>query len=582
MEIIELRSDPSLGYGSTKVEGNLDLSFLDNPSEVMLFTPCMLKDYKKKEILLINGTTRCLREIKADIVLYNVKSTSPFYANIFWDLSHSISIGKKIYVYEEIDNSCILDSDYFNSAFTKVRIDSTTTVYEKKELLICEKSAGLESWTFGIPVGPEDPVFLNYTVKRILELGIEDFEIILCGKPHANFKYFDKVSIVGEEIPAPPVHITKKKNTIARSATKNNLCIIHDRVLLPLNFKEAIDKFGDYFPLVGFQSYYFSDYLNLIPRKYSDFNTLNNKLTKHLDVNKFDKNSIKLVAHNFNFYYQNPMRSSFGKDYLTGSLYICKTNLWRYCPQNENLYWDDFEDVEYGSRTAILGIPSIINPYSITQSMNARSLLHYYGYIYTISKKGKVKLSRSITEALCFGKKKPLFRITEKDAIRRMLSFAHKYANDEDVIRSITSSKLTGRGRIKAIIKIVNNLQVPIWKMRDFVKDVNRDILFESMPPEQQKDMLEYLTSNVSPQEKKNFIVNLPILHNQTSNSLNNSLFFKTANDWYVKNTTIMNLGCWISAFNIKYLSGCSYFPISLRELKNIIHNTTMLEISEK
>lgn len=578
MKIIELECDPSLGYGLTKVEGDLDLSFLPHKNDFLLFTASVLKNYTTKSNYIVNGTTRYTREIESDVVLYNIKSTSPFYAQIFWDIAHSLQVGQKIYVYEETNGPCLLEAEYYQTSFKILESNKFINVYQKESLLLCEENKGLDSWTFGIPAGPEDPVFLNKTVKRILQLGFEDFEIIICGKPNKEFKYFDKVKIVGEEIKAPPVHITKKKNKIAEHATKKNLCILHDRVLLPSNFKEAILKFGDLYPIVGFQSYYFSDYYNVIPRKYSDFNTLSERLTKHIVLEDFDKKSTKSVANNFNFYYQNPLRTDFGKDYLTGSLYICKSALWRNYPQNENLFWDDYEDVEFGSRAALKGIPSIINPFTITQSMNARSLLHYYGYISTISKKGKIKLTRSITETVFFGRRKPIFRITEKEAIKKMLYFAEKYCLDESVLINISSSKLTGKGRLNAIIKIVNNLQLPIWQVDEFVTDLNRNILFEAMPPEQQKDMIDYLSSNAWPQDKKRSIVNLPILHNQLSNSIGHSLFTKSSKDWYVKKTIFLILGSWLSAFNLKYLYTGSYLPMSIRELKNIILDTTMFE----
>lgn len=577
MEIIELLSDPSLKYEVTKVEDSLDLSFLESNGKVTFLTSCSFPNLSNKQRLYINGTSRLTFELCNDVVLYNIRTTSPFYASIFWDVAHKLKVGNKIYVYEESDISCIYERDYFEKAFEILEKSQGYSVFKKTEMLICEKEKGLGEWTFGIPVGPEEPVFLNYTVERILNLGLDNPEIILCGKPHHEFKYFDRVKIVGEDIPAPPVHITKKKNTIVEHATKKNLCMIHDRVLLPLNFKDAMSKFGDLFPMVGMQSFYFTDYNNLIPRKYSDFNTLSNSLEKHVNLDDFNKESVELVAHNYDYFYQHPMRASFGQDYLTGSLYICKTKLWQKYPQNEALYWDDFEDVEYGSRISLKGIPSIINPHTITQSMNARSLIHYYGYINAITKEGKVKLTRSLTEVLFFGRKKPLFRITEKEAIQRMLIFAKKYTNEESVLRCINSCKFSGRGRLKVLIKIVNNLELPLWKIDEFIVDFNKNILFEAMPPKHQKDMKDYLSSNASPQEKKSFIINSPFIFNQLSNGLNCTLFSKNNKSWHSKKSVFFQLGCWISAFNLKYFYNCTYLPMSLKDLKETIMNTSMI-----
>ncbi|MFH7439462.1 hypothetical protein RA269_28935, partial [Pseudomonas syringae pv. tagetis] len=81
-----------------------------------------------------------------------------------------------------------------------------------------ESNDDLDSWTFGITVGPGDATVINAAVKRILEIDILHKELLLCGTPGSNFAYFDKVGIVGEDITAPPVQIGKKKNRLALEA----------------------------------------------------------------------------------------------------------------------------------------------------------------------------------------------------------------------------------------------------------------------------------------------------------------------------------------------------------------------------
>ncbi|PIJ42142.1 hypothetical protein BOM24_13100 [Tatumella sp. OPLPL6] len=69
-----------------------------------------------------------------------------------------------------------------------------------------------------------------------LDLEIPHKEIILCGKPHADFKYFQYVEVIDDEGDGKSNHLTKKKNLLVKSANYENVCILHDRVLLPLNF----------------------------------------------------------------------------------------------------------------------------------------------------------------------------------------------------------------------------------------------------------------------------------------------------------------------------------------------------------
>ena len=65
----------------------------------------------------------------------------------------------------------------------------------------------------------------------------------------------------------------------------------------------------------------------------------------------------------------------YGNAYLMGSLYIFKKSLWGFVPQNEKLFWAEFEDLEQGFYAYNSGIPSRINPYAYTQTLFARVLL---------------------------------------------------------------------------------------------------------------------------------------------------------------------------------------------------------------
>jgi hypothetical protein len=163
-----------------------------------------------------------------------------------------------------------LERKYFIDAFRCIERKADSAHFVKEAALPAE-AGSLDEWTFGIPVGPEDATLLNVCVKRILELDVPKKEILLCGRPADNFRYWDHVRVVGEDITAPPVQICRKKNRIAQEARYENLCIIHDRVFLPHNFHEAVQRFGGAFPLTGFQSLYFDDKWNLAPRRYSDF-----------------------------------------------------------------------------------------------------------------------------------------------------------------------------------------------------------------------------------------------------------------------------------------------------------------------
>ncbi|MGL9773846.1 MAG: hypothetical protein ACR5LG_07785 [Sodalis sp. (in: enterobacteria)] len=577
MKLIRLKHDKKTNYYNVKHTQKLELSFLRDVGHttVITFRNLVVPMTKKKEYT-VNGVSRYLFDDIDDVLLYNVQSDSPLYAQIFWDVAHQVKISGMIYLVEIYDTDCLIEKSYFKDAFQEVETASNyIRAFQKKSPLIIEADRGLDEWTFCIPVGPEKPLFLNKCVERILELDIPNKEIILCGMPHKDFRFFDKVRIVGEDIPAPPVHITRKKNTLARAATLKNLCIIHDRVMLPKNFVQAMESFGDDFPLTGLQSFFFADKKNLIPRRYSDFGTTSEDITKIFNLHAMTKKEMRLIGRK-GLFCQNPMRKTYGCDYLTGSLYICKTKLWNYCPQNELLYWDDFEDIEHNIRAACLGIPVIINPYSMTQSMNNRSIMHYYGYYSVFSYKGKLSQRRAITEALPFLRRKPLFRITIQEAKRKLFRIAKKYAAEDKVFHVINRQSFSGQSRLKTIIMVIKSIKIPLWEVEQFVADFEKDVLCESIPPLYRSDLIDTLKSSISATDKKTALITMPFLQNQVSHTIIHSPFMENKHDWFIRKTVLQKLCNKLSAFQMKYCMNGVYFKLSVQEITALIEGTTV------
>ncbi|WP_241609151.1 hypothetical protein [Rosenbergiella australiborealis] len=576
MNIIHCKNDKKLCLKKTFRVFNKDKykDFLSESTTVITFSK--IHPTVSAEKLIINGVKRISLSSHDDIFLHNVQCESPFYAQILWDITHQLHLGGFIYIEEPLQVDNLLQKDYYHQSFELVEvIDGCIYKYKKVMPLPIEKDRGLEYWSFCIPVGNDDPVFLNKCIERIIEINIPHKEIILCGDPHPEFKFFDKVKIISDERQSEENHITKKKNLLVNAALYNNVCILHDRVLLPLNFYDAITTFGDFFPITGFQSFYFQDKHNFLPRKYSDFNTISQDLTKEINIKDVVRENTKLISKLF-YCYQHPARSHFGHDYLTGSLYLTKKSLWTKYPQNENLFWNDYEDIEFGIRISSHGVPCRINPNTITQSMNSRSVIHYYGYVATNNISGKLTMSRSVTEQIPFIKRKPLFRISKEEARERIYSFAKKYGANKNTLFQISCSSMSGLSRYLIIKKVISDVTVKLPYIEEFMADFSANILCEPMAPNEYEDIIRIMFSSASPKVKKRTLVMSFILNNQLFHSFSSSPFYKKNDDWFIEKCKMTNIGNFISAINLKYIIPGVYFPHSIKEVYRCLHGTTL------
>lgn len=575
MKILQCINDKNLGIKKSFRELKLsDYQFLEKNSLTIITFSKVITSLPVDKVV-INGVKRIYLEEKNNIFLYNIQCESPFYAQILWDISHELNIHGYLYIEEALNVDGFLDKPYYKESFRLVEvIEGKVYKYEKVLPLLIEQDKGIDAWSFCIPTGSGDPIFLNRCVERILNIDIPLKEIILCGKVNANFKYLDKVTLIDDGNDGETNHLTRKKNILVENASFNNVCIIHDRVLLPLEFYKAVKDFGDCYPLTGFQSFYFQDKYNFLPRKYSDFNTISQDLTKEIDIENVTKNDTNIISKLF-YCYQHPVRCNFGHDYLTGSLYLTKKSLWLKYSQNENLFWNDYEDIEYGIRISSYGIPCRINPHAITQSMTSRSVIHYYGYVATYNVAGKITMSRCMLERLPFIQRKPLFRISKEEARQRAYTFAKKYGASKQTLLHISSASMTGISRYLIIKRIIADVTVKLDLIDEFMVDFSTYILCESMAPNEFDDIIRIMFSSASPKTKKKTLVMSFILNNQLFHSFSSSPFFKEKEDWFIKKGWLSNIGNFISAVNLKFFIPGVYFKGGVRKVKNMLNDTT-------
>ena len=494
MPLVQLRHDKRLGYAGS---GRRSLPAL--PADVRERVPgATVVSFRppargRPDIVVrkMHGCRRWPALPGTDLVFYGLETDSPLAPLLMWDAAHGLPVGSAITVMGEALRPSFLQRAYFARDLVVEHEDADRLVLRKRAPLPAERDAGLDRWSFCIPVGPEDATLLNVVVRRILELDVPTKEILLCGRPGANFLYGDQVRIVGEEITAPPVRICTKKNRLAQEAQYENLCIIHDRVFLPSDFHAAVRRFGDHFPMVAFQSLYFDDRYNAVPRRYSDFNIAPRVRAQATRGLKRDNDPARMsafspatlaVTEEQGFYYANPLRHS-GSVYATGSLYLCKRSVWLTCPQDETLHWTEFEDIDQGLRAEALGIPSRVNPYAITQSLNSRPLLSVSGAVEFETMGGASKKYRAWFEPLPIPRK-PLLKVTTEQGQRLLARFAQRYAAPGVPAVAPANAVMNSRARLRALLQATHRMRVPIQRkaIDALLTDYEKQLVFDQSP----------------------------------------------------------------------------------------------------
>lgn len=126
---------------------------------------------------------------------------------------------------------------------------STNRLIIQKKRTIFIRGDSIDKWTFGVITNGDRDDWMEMIIESIKKQKIPNYEIIICGKyrkrPEKNIKYifFNERADRG--------WITKKKNLIVEKAKYENLCMIHDRLMLSPNWYQGMRKYGNAFELLG-------------------------------------------------------------------------------------------------------------------------------------------------------------------------------------------------------------------------------------------------------------------------------------------------------------------------------------------
>ena len=171
-------------------------------------------------------------------------------------------------------------------------------------------------WTFGIITGGQKEEFINKIINSIEQQKIPEnhYQVIIVGQCEISRKN-TKIIPFNEKI--KPMWITRKKNIISQEARFENIAFLHDYVALCDGWYENFISFGDNWdvcmnPILNYDNTRFRDWL-LWPPKLLHYH--DHSRTKEM--------------------------------YASGSYYCSKKSFTLKYPLNENLCWNQGEDLDW-------------------------------------------------------------------------------------------------------------------------------------------------------------------------------------------------------------------------------------------
>ncbi|PIZ52021.1 hypothetical protein COY27_01550 [Candidatus Woesearchaeota archaeon CG_4_10_14_0_2_um_filter_33_13] len=316
-----------------------------------------------KHVFIVPDNTYRIVETELDFI-YNdgVINLTKYYRILLKEWFYALKKDGKIIIK-------FIESDWFSSDFLKEEVellfgDSVSVIFERKEnkkdggscFLVLNKNIsgpyypeGINNWSFGIITNGKKMDALAKIIASIRHQNIPNYEIIICGtyggliEEDTKYIHFTENDHRG--------WITKKKNLICDKAKFENLFVLHDRIVLNPGWFAGMKKYGN------------------------NFEVLSCKID-HKTIRTYDWITSR-------YPYKDPRsRQYFGgyleySDwdqwiYIDGGAIILKKIVWEKVKWDENLFWNEAEDLKLSHDQTEHGILIRFNPYSTCESLTWR------------------------------------------------------------------------------------------------------------------------------------------------------------------------------------------------------------------
>ncbi len=198
----------------------------------------------------------------------------------------------------------------------------------KKFTSVIQNGDTINKWSFGVITNGKDFDLLDKLVSSIEKQKIPEYEIIVCGPNYSstNKNLINIGDISPKDIRAP---ICSKKNKIIDSTRFENVAIFHARYELPDLWFDKIKAFGNLFEILILPS------ITRLER------------VRINDWSIFQQKFMAIYLPKYNHYCEDW--------YAQGGVIISKRRILKEVPLNENLHWDEFEDVVFSNELKIKG-----------------------------------------------------------------------------------------------------------------------------------------------------------------------------------------------------------------------------------
>ncbi len=242
----------------------------------------------------------------------------------------------------------------------------------KKSKPTLQKGDHVTKWSFGIITNGSKNDKVTSLIQSILEKEIPCYEVIICG-PYPIPDEFSDVEIIvlddvllEEDLRAPT---PAKKNKIVKEAKYNNLCILHDRFILPQNWYSNFERYGNYFDVLCMPT--IDVHGNRFRVDWMNFNypiTQIKKPNRSIEYSKWTNEVI-----------------------IQGGIMVAKKNIISEFMFDERLHWEELEDMQLSKQAYLAGafINIDANNFVYSDSVNHKSerrsdlyirLLELYGW----------------------------------------------------------------------------------------------------------------------------------------------------------------------------------------------------------